>query len=55
LFKGTETILLVEDEEGVCELARDILQGHGYTVLEARNGGEALLACERHQGPIPSC
>jgi CheY-like chemotaxis protein len=53
LFKGTETILLVEDEEGVRELARDILQGHGYTVLEARNGGEALLACERHQGPIP--
>lgn len=47
-----ETILLVEDEGMVRKLAFEILQRDGYTVLEASNGGEALLICERHQEPI---
>jgi CheY-like chemotaxis protein len=34
----------------VRELARDILRASGYTVFEARNGNEALLISERHQG-----
>jgi len=49
---GTETILLSEDEEMVRNLARDSLKMHGYTVLEAANAGEALLICQRHEGPI---
>jgi PAS domain S-box-containing protein len=49
---GTETILLVEDEEGVRGLTRQILQRHGYTVLEAESGQDALLLCERYSGPI---
>jgi len=49
---GAETLLLVEDEEGVRGLVREILGMHGYTVLEARHPGEALLIAERHEGPI---
>jgi len=49
---GKETILLVEDEEGVRGLTRQLLQRYGYTVLEAEHGQEALLLCERYSGPI---
>ncbi|HYJ46250.1 MAG TPA: PAS domain S-box protein, partial [Pyrinomonadaceae bacterium] len=52
LALGTETILLAEDEELVRHLAREVLEMHGYNVLEAANGGAAFLICERHQGPI---
>jgi PAS domain S-box-containing protein len=51
-FRGEETILLVEDEDVLRGLLAKFLRLYGYTVLEARHGGEALLACERHQGPI---
>jgi PAS domain S-box-containing protein len=49
---GSETILVVEDEEMLGNLIYRSLKSYGYTVLVARHGGEALLLCERHPGPI---
>jgi two-component system, cell cycle sensor histidine kinase and response regulator CckA len=49
---GTETVLLVEDEEYVRSLVRRSLESKGYAVLEARNGQEALHVAKQHEGPI---
>lgn len=49
---GRETILLVEDEEGVRNLAARVLEQYNYTVLVARNGSEALDLCEQYPGEI---
>jgi len=49
---GTETILLVEDEQSVRVLVRTILNKFGYVVLDAQSGGDALLLCEQHPDSI---
>src|SRR5262249_52784 len=50
--RGSETILLVEDEDGVRTLIKQLLQRQGYEVIETRHGNEAIAACERHSSPI---
>jgi two-component system, cell cycle sensor histidine kinase and response regulator CckA len=50
--RGTETVLLVEDDEQARTLVHIMLEIQGYTVLAASNGGEALAVAEAHEGPI---
>lgn len=52
VLKGTETILLVEDDDRMRALARVMLERLGYVVLEGRNGAEALAMYENRSGPI---
>ena len=49
---GNETILVVEDETGVRELASEFLRGAGYTILEAKNGAEALICATNYPDRI---
>jgi two-component system, cell cycle sensor histidine kinase and response regulator CckA len=50
--RGVETVLLVEDEEAVRRMAQIALETHGYTVLTARHGLDAVRIAEQHRGPI---
>jgi len=50
--RGTETVLLAEDEQDVREVAREFLESGGYAVLEARDGAEAIQIAARHEGSI---
>ncbi len=50
--RGTETILLVEDEAELRELAKEVLEHAGYTVLEAAAAADAMLMARRHAGVI---
>jgi DNA-binding NtrC family response regulator len=49
---GTETVLLVEDEESVRQLVRETLTLKGYRVVEAENGEAGLAAAAQHKGKI---
>ncbi|PYP56387.1 MAG: hybrid sensor histidine kinase/response regulator [Gemmatimonadetes bacterium] len=49
---GTETVLLVEDAAAVRAVTKQVLERHGYAVLEAPGGEAAVRLAQRHRGPI---
>src|SRR6185312_1706168 len=49
---GTETVLLLEDDDAVRDFSAQILQMCGYVVLQASRGQEAIRLAEHHRGPI---
>ena len=51
-FDRVETLLVVDDDQWVRELAGNILRGEGYHVLEASDGQTALRMAKTHSGPI---
>jgi PAS domain S-box-containing protein len=51
-LRGTETVLLAEDNGAVRQAVGRMLKGFGYTVLSARNGETALRMAQKYEGPI---
>ena len=51
-LRGNETILIVEDDDAVRRMTRLFLELKGYTVVEARNGADAIQLTHVHKGPI---
>ncbi len=52
LPRGTETILIAEDDDALRSLVCRILRGQGYKTIEAQNGGEALMICRELDKPV---
>lgn len=52
LLQGSETVLIVEDDEAVRNLSKKILKQSGYNVLEAQDGEEALMVSRAYEGPL---
>lgn len=52
MSEGTETILLVEDDETVRKFVNEVLESDGYRLLVASNGGAALSICAQYEEPI---
>jgi DNA-binding NtrC family response regulator len=51
-LNGSETVLIVEDDDSLRNLARKILELYGYSVQEAENGEDALRVSEKYDGQI---
>ncbi len=49
---GGQTVLVVDDDDSVRKVVCGILLQSGYVVLEAKSGGDAILVCEQHKGPL---
>jgi CheY-like chemotaxis protein len=52
ISRGNETVLLVEDEDALRRATSEFLSMHGYTVLEAKDGQDALSVAKQHNKPI---
>jgi len=52
LLQGSETVLMVEDDEAVRNFSKKVLKRSGYNILEAQDGEEALMVSRAHEGPI---